>query len=366
MKINLHVTFLISAAIIFCCPFAFSQITVTRTDFANAGDITINANDTLPTVNAGSAGASQTWDLSALANHYQDTTVFSNPSSTPYASSFPSANLAGYNATNAAYYYLNASTSSVNAVGYVTDNPFTGTPLILSFVPPQPQITFPSTIATTFSNSSVASSGSFYLHMVLDSATNTTADSFRITQTTIRYSLIDGWGTTITPAGTFNSLRQHVIDSTNTQIEAYVLISNFPIGWQTLPFGGNSVSTNYNFFANGQKWSIAHLGTDSAGNVTSADYLVNVTIGIPEYSFAGSTDVVIFPNPSTGDVNISVLNNKAVALSVYDMLGRNTETIQLDNISVAHSFESYAKGLYSFRVSGKNGEHLSTGKFVIE
>ena len=365
MKKHLPATIFISALLL-SSSLVYSQITVTRTDFANVGDLTINANDTLPTVSAGSAGASQTWDLSGLANHFQDTTFFSNPSSTPYASSFPTANLTGYNPTNAAYYYINASSSSVDAVGYVTDNPFTGNPLILPFAPPQTQITFSSTFTTAFSGTSVAASGGFYMHLILDSATNTTADSFRITQTTIRHSLIDGWGTTITPVGTFNSLRQHIIDSTNTLIEAYVLISGFPIGWQTLPFGGNSVSADYNFFANGQKWAVAHLGTDSAGNVTSGNYLVNTVIGIPEYSFAGNTDVVIYPNPSAGRVNISVLNNNAAVLSVYDMLGRITETIQLNNISVAHTFESYAKGLYTFRVLAKNGEQLSSGKFVIE
>ena len=367
MKKNLplKIFFLVS----FCFSFSDSrsQITITRTDFASIGDMIINAHDTIPTVSAGSAGASQTWNLGGIMNHYSDTTVFSNPSSTPYAANFPTANLAGYNSRDSVYYYVYGSINSIDVVGYVAPNPFTGNALILPFSPPQPQITFSSTMGTTFSNTSTAASGAFYFHALLDSGPPMIeADSFRLTQTTTRTSLIDGWGTTTTTAGTFSSLRQKVIDSTNTVIEAFLIVGGFPTVWQTLPIGGNSVATDYYYLANGQKWAMAHLGTDSAGNISSAEYLVNTVIGIEEYSASGNNDVLFYPNPSKGEVNISVLNNKPAALEMYDMLSRKMETLLLNNNSVTHSFESYPAGLYMFRVLDKKGEFISTGKFVIE
>jgi hypothetical protein len=366
MKRNLLSRLTLTISLCICALVSVAQITVTRVDFAVAGDMTINANDTLPSVSTGSAGASQTWNLSGIANHYTDTTVFSNPGSTPYAANFPGANLAGYNSLEDAYYYVNASTSSVEIHGVVFQNPFTGNPLPLPFSPPQPQITFPATFGTAFSNTSTAASGAFYMNLVLDSSTNTVADSFRITQTVIRNSIVDGWGTTTTPAGTFNTLRQRIVDSTNTLIEAYVSIGGFPVGWQTLPFGGNEVSTEYSYIANGQKWAVAELSTDSAGNVTTASYLVNVVIGIDEFSASGNNDVIFYPNPSQGEVNISVLNSKADLLEVYDMLGKKIETLRLNGASLTHSFESLARGLYTFRVLDRSGAAISNGKFVIE
>jgi hypothetical protein len=100
--------------------------------------------------------------------------------------------------------------------------------------------------------------------------------------------------------------------------------------------------------------------------VTGAQYLVNVIIGIEELPVSGNSDVIFYPNPSAGEINISVLNNKASSLEVYDMLGRKTETILLGNNSLSHSFSSYANGLYTFSVFDKNGERISAGKFVIE
>lgn len=364
MKKNILRTFIFLFSFFYSLS-SFGQITVTRTDFADIGDMTINAHDSVPSVSPGNSGASQTWNLSGIANHYADTTIFSNPSSTPYAASFPTANLAGFNTRDSAYYYVNASVNSIDALGYVAPNPFNGNALILALSPPQPQITFPSTNATTFSNTATATSGAFYFFVVLDSSINLTADSFRITQTIIRNSVIDGWGTTTTPAGTFNSLRQHVVDSTATEVEAFVRLGIIPIGWQPA-FNDNGVSSEYYYLANGQKWAIAQVGTDSAGNVNSAQYLTNVVIGIEEFNFSGNDDVVLYPNPSQGEINISVLNHSAASLEVYNMLGRKTETILLNNISVSHSFEAYAKGLYSFRVLGKNGEPISSGKFIIE
>jgi hypothetical protein len=366
MSKTLHVKYFLFFFSCLCTASAFSQITITRSDFANVGDMVITAHDTVPVALPGNPGPSQSWDLSGIANHFADTVNFVNPGSTPYAANFPTANLAGHNSTDNSYYYLNASTGSIEITGYVAMNPFTGNPQPLQFSPPQTQTTFPSTAATAFANTSVASSGGFYMHLVLDSSTNTVADSFRITLTTIRNSLVDGWGSVSTPAGTFNVLRQHILDSTNTLIEAYVSVGGFPVGWQTMPFGGNDVTHDYYYLANNQKWAVAQVTTDDIGTVTAAQYMVNAVIGIDEHFFSGSSDVLLYPNPSNGNINISVLTDRATAIEVYDMLGRRTETISLANGSVNHSFELSAKGIYSFRVIGKNGESISNGKFILE
>src|SRR5678816_3233445 len=142
--------------------YARAQIIVTRNDFAHINDISVSAYDTVfAGITPGNAGASQTWDLSALQNHYVDTNYFMSPLSTPYPG-FTSANIAAYNSLDSTYTFIDANAGALNIVGYVIPNPFTGSPAVLSFSPPVTQITFPSTLLTTFNVSNDTAKSTFY------------------------------------------------------------------------------------------------------------------------------------------------------------------------------------------------------------
>ena len=363
MKRNLRLKFFLPVSLLFFAMAASAQITITRSDFGNAGDFAIMVHDTLhSTVTRGNAGASQTWTLTSLLNHFTDTTNFLNPASTPYAASFPSSNLAGYNTLDSSYYYINASSTGIYALGLVTPNPFTGNPLILSFSPVITQITFPSNMASAFTVTNATSISTFYYH---GTYTVFTYDSVRVTTTINRNSIIDGWGIATTPAASLNALRQKLTEYTVQVVDAYIVVP--PLGWQNISALGTSDTTiHYTYFANGQNWALAEINTNPAGNVTRAQYLLNPVNGIKENAFSGNKDVVFYPNPSAGETNISVLNRDAAALEVFDMFGRKTETLLLDNNSIRHSFSSHADGLYMFRVLDKNGKIISTGKLILE
>ena len=358
MKKQLHNYLL--AFLFFGIQFAQAQITVTRNDFANVNDIAVDAYDTLTGISPGSGGASQTWDFSALANHYADTNYFMAPSVTPYASTFASANIAAYNSLDSTYAFIDANTNILNIVGYVAPNPFTGSPLALSFSPPVTQVTFPSTVSTAFNvNNATAVSTFYYSGTYL----TFTFDSVRTTTIVNRTSNVDGWGTTITPVGTFSSLRQKMTDITDIAIEAY--LTTPALGWTPVPLGQTDTTVHYYYIANGQNWPVAEIQTNYSGATTSAQYLLNATNSVPEINASGK-DIIIYPNPSTGEFNVSSLSNKAVVLKIFDIDGKELERIAIDNSLRSFSVKSLAAGIYLFRVFDKTGSVIDTGKIAVQ
>src|SRR5262245_43198421 len=116
---------------------AQAQITITRNDFADINDYTVNAYDTVfAGITPGNPGGSQTWNFALMQNHYIDSNYFMAPAATPFASNYPSANIASYNSLDSSYVFIDANFSVANIIGYVLPNPFTGSPLPLSFSPP--------------------------------------------------------------------------------------------------------------------------------------------------------------------------------------------------------------------------------------
>jgi hypothetical protein len=359
MKKHLH-TFFCSLLFSGLALTAQAQITVTRSDFANVGDFTANAYDTvLAGVSPGNAGASQTWDFSNLQVHTIDTNYFVAPASTPYASAFTSANIAVYNSLDSTYAFVDANVNLLNIVGYVVPNAFTGTPVTLSFSPPVTQITFPSTMGTTFNVTNATGQSTFYYS---DTYLTFTFDSVRTTTTTNRASIVDGWGTTITPAGSFSTLRQRISEITSIAIEVYVVSP--ALGWQPVPLGQADTTIQYYYIANGQSWPVAQVETNNSGAVTSAQYLMNV-VGMAELS-AVNKDLNIYPNPSAGEFNVSRLNSKAAMLTVLDINGNEVDRINIDNSLQSFSMSSYPSGIYLFRVLDKAGAVISGGKLAVQ
>ena len=361
MKRHLR-AYLFSILLLGLAAYSQAQITVTRSDFADINDFTINAYDTVHTgITPGNSGASQNWNFSTLQTHYIDTNYFMAPSVTPYPSSFPSANIAFYNSLDSTYAFLDANSSLINITGYALPNPFTGSPLTLSFSPAITQITFPSTIATTFNVTNASGQSTFYYSGTYLSFT---FDSVRTTTTVNRTSIVDGWGTTVTPVGTFASLRQRLTEISDISIEAY--ITTPALGWTPVPLGQTDTTIHYYYIANGQNWPVAEIQTNYSGSVTSAQYLLNPIGSVPELTTNGNKDIVIYPNPSVGEFNVTVLNRKASLLKIFDVCGQEAGIISIDNSLNNFSMSSYANGIYMFQVVDKTGAILSTGRLAVQ
>ncbi|MEO6303619.1 MAG: hypothetical protein ABIP51_10630, partial [Bacteroidia bacterium] len=139
----------------------------------------------------GSAGASQTWNMTGLLVASSGTTTFMSVASTPSGSAFPAANIAGFDGANYAY-SNNTSASSLNQ-GAVGNN------VVFSYGNPETILTFP----TNFNNSG---SDAWQCIFTTSSITFTRSGTTTVTA--------DGYGTITTPANTYNNaMRMHFVQS---------------------------------------------------------------------------------------------------------------------------------------------------------
>ena len=79
-------------------------------------------------------------------------------------------------------------------------------------------------------------------------------------------------------------------------------------------------------------------------------------------------DFVVYPNPSNGMVNVSLISDDNVNISLYDVRGRRVYTELFDNNSVTFTkelnFSAIASGIYMLNV--ESGAKRTTKKLVIQ
>lgn len=321
---------------------SFSQITIVSTDLPGVGDVVTTAVDTMPSISIGSAGASQTWDFSSLDNNFQSSMSFVAPSSTPYASDFPSATLAfEESAGSGIYAYLLKNTNELSILGIEGD--FLGTGVMkLPMVPKNKMLEFPMTYGNTFTDAHTET-------IVLAGSTlGVPVDSVKIENTVNKTVTVDAFGSLTTPTSVYNSLRQKNVSITESQISALALGI-----WSPIAPASVDTSTEYTWWAidNSIAYSVADVSLDSVGNVMSASFLVaNPPVSVSETKPELKT-LNIYPNPSTTYFEVSSAEPVRV-VKVVDMNGKVVLTASKTRVDVS----TLPVASYIVRVEGLSGQ----------
>ena len=350
---------LVSALLLFPL-FLFSQITIDQNDMPNPGD-TIRTSTTynIGAIDFEVTGNDFTWDFSGLIPFSQSVDTFVSVSETPwlYKVVFLScSNLAkklqsfdqfpGIQVTDAYEFYKNSS-SEYKYVGYgVTLNEI---PIPNKFDEPDVIYHFPLNIGnidSSFSSHEMDIPGIGY------------SGGWKN-----RVNHADGWGTLITPYGSFETLR---VKSEITQYDSIYVDS----------LGGFPVYRNYTEY----KWLGTNFGlplctvTDDGilTEIVYIDSVRNLIIGIaPRYS--KNNNICIYPNPAKDKINIEVLIEES-AYTVIKLLSVNGEYVQKlflgtlnkgnQNLTLNFNRQLISKGLYflEFRIDKK----IIMKKVVIE
>jgi hypothetical protein len=174
--------------------------------------------------------------------------------------------------------------------------------------------------------------------------------------------MIDGWGTIITPVGSYNSIRQFERDSTIDSI--FVHIPPPGPGWvfyQT----STSVDTTYRWWSNSINYIVAEFSSNGKGGWNHQYYLSAIT-GV--YEPSASSAISVFPNPNNGKFQCSLLNNKQTIkeIKIYNLLGEvvyrspNSETLMPNTIDIS----SQAEGIYFLQVKTEEGSDVK--KIIIQ
>lgn len=379
---------LLASALSALCSLATAQITVTNATFPAAGDSLVYAIDELPLgINpATPPGGNQTWDFSTLQKDNNLSVVYRPANAGNQAANFPGADLV---ITGQGETYFNVTNTKFEALGYAGADPAGfGLNVVAKFNPPiaeryapmnffdikspntSLQLTFPTDqppLDSIFSNLPV------------------TIDSMRVSITTNRTEIVDGWGTTTIPGGAYPVLRQKRIDYTTTGIEVHVLL--FPgFGlWQDLGtiigggggggglgnFLGTDTTVTYRFYSNTEKEeiAIATMNNDQS-TVESIRFKNNATTPVIEPDLAFSGGIQAFPNPAVEWVRFDCSNivPGEYTLKIFNIIGKcvwkKNYTLS-GNTSFRVDLDDFKKGTYIYSLVDKQGNAVGTKRLVV-
>ncbi len=404
-----------------------AQVVLNASDFPSAGDVWINATDTLvASVDVGMAGANQTWDISAdLQADLVQTQFFVLPDTTPWAAFFPGANLAlGF--PGVGYNYLFINSMEALSLGFAGSDP-TGNfdqEFVVPFEDPQTVAVFPAEMGVSFTDMSA-----FSLTIPGDGVNFDSIRFKSITMDTVEY---DGWGTVTTPNGTYSALRSHTnttqidsvwayffgieffLDATVTHTQSWEWLSpqtKGPVATATVDeFGNWTVSWSllspppvaqftYQDMGNGLfqftdqsgnnpdswLWDFGDGNTSTEQNPThtytsSGDYTVCLTVSNSagtdtacqtiSVTVTGLTEawshlsLALYPNPASSELHVQIDWAEPLQWELYDALGRKVRARTFVQTATVQVTD-LPQGTYLYALRTPDGQLVARGQILV-
>ena len=348
-----------------------AQITVDQNDFAGAGDnVLVSNGDVTTTVDITTTGANQTWDFSFLVPQSQDTLEFLPLSSTNTNYSLYFVNIAfNTNRSNLAtsggaiptipgipitisdpynFYYKNANDYRQQGIGAT----ISGFATPIAYGNKDYVYNFPLDFNDADSSNSDWSLGL------------TGLGYYGYNQK--RVNNVDGWGTIITPYGTFSALRiVSTIEGADT-LYADTLGMGFSFA--------RPLTKEYKWIAKNEKIPVMQItttdvaGTEVVSAIVYPDSLRTTTVGLEALNTNSAFSV--YPNPAKDfiSLNFSVVKAEEVSLSVYDVKGSliykdENKWYAAGSHNKLISTQFLSSGIYTLQL--KSTDSLQTRKVVI-
>lgn len=295
------------------------------------------------TVDPGSVGANQDWDFSdvSFTGLPVFTTTVENPATTPYTSSFPTANYSEQTTQGNYAYYAITSTSEVLQGLYDVSS---GTAVVYS--DPINIIQFPLSYNSTQED---------------DFSSSSTVNGVQTTITGTYSVKYDGYGTLKTVNGTYNNVVR--LKSTKTEnntmtvgsISITTTTTSVTYGW-TLP------GSNISLFAIMDVTISTSLGQSSSSRSVVL-YQTEAATAITK-SALQNLDIAVGPNPAAESVTVDF---KDLASDHYDisLTDERGITVYQENTFVAYNgrhtinIANFPKGVYTMRVASATGGKTS-------
>lgn len=336
MKNKLYVVLF---AITLCHSAAYSQITITQADIPMVDMLGITASDSSSAIGVGTSGASQTWDFSAYVPTTFDTSYLSATSFTTNTV-FPTATFSSCAAATGfsmcSFGYINATGLFLVGVEQIMILGGMTVHNIVSMDPNNQIMSFP----FTYTNSR---SYSYVQHQI---STYTPASPYDSTKSVYHRTVdqsCDGWGTLITPYGTYNALRMVQIQS-----DIDTSYSHSSGAWSVSGTQALRYDTSYTWFAPG----IGTVATiSSRAPYRYSFYKQGITSGVASCAFTGAA---VYPNPATETLYI---NNAGIGtkLSLCDAAGRTVYNAVVNSNNYSIDMRACQPGLYLLQITDGSG-----------
>lgn len=335
----------------------FGQITITQSDMPSQGDtIRVSYASSTANVNHTATGPNFTWNFSALTPNAQQVLEFATPTALPF----------NFTAT---YGVLNPSPDSIPFIGAIPTN-FVDYYKNGSSGYRQVGSSFDYAPLGNFSIPIIYSSSDYVYRFPMNYNNIDSSDAayaFQLPglayfgQERHRVNRVDGWGTLITPYGTFQTLRvRSVVDAVDT--------ISFDTTGTGFSFPRPQV-VKYKWLSQNGKIALLEVeaqvfnNTETVTNVIYRDSIrSNVfQVGITENEIAGNV-TTLYPNPAQDQLNLLWTQpvQMQARIEICDMYGRVVATenagllpagIQSRSLNVA----TLTAGVYLVRIHSENG-----------
>lgn len=267
----------------------------------------------------GPAGANVTWDYSNASAYTTAALLVEAPSTTSYGSSFSTSTACLTVPVQNTYQYFTGN-GSLNYTGAV------GNGTVIAYSDPEKFLEFPI---------------QFGASLIDQFESNFISSGFSWLRTGTVSSLVDGYGTLITPAGTYTDVLRVKI------VEAY---SDYCADLSFINYYDNEM---YHYYKAGGHYPLAFSSyADFAGTIVESFQYVDVNVGIKEANLLAETSV--YPNPAQNIININNHNFETIQYSFADVFGRivlegtvNSSTLELSELP---------NGIYSLTLIDSNGK----------
>ncbi len=329
------------------CSIIQAQITVTSSDFPTVGDTLHFKVGNNNAFNSNATDTNYTWDFSQVQTNSERADTIISVTSTPIVYNvvfnFTVANLAyinqtppsmGVGLTVSDYYdFFKKGNSYYQKAGFGATINGVQTPV--KYDHPELYFKLPLTYGT------------------LDSSTSTYGLSIPnygyYGQTINRKHEADGWGTVITPMGTYNAIRVKETINTSDTIFSTSLNMGYRIN---MP-----VSYEYYWLTNGMRSYI--VKAYKTGNITTMEFLFNPALTVNKND---NSSVQVYTNPASTYITVTNNNHEHTTISVFNLTGEKVFSVQYtDNVQIP--VYQLPQGLYFLTLQTNTA--YSVSKFIV-
>lgn len=342
----------------------YGQITISSSDMPNSGDsVLISVTTNIDTNDVNLTGANYTWDYSTLTPDFQRYEKFDSPLTfpTPFNILFNPLNTSYGNENNIlttlpipgvtldmAYDFFKETSTQFRQIG--AGYTINGAPLPFLYSSNDIVYRFPMNYLDT-------DSCDYAFGLPIPSIGYYGSNGHRV-------NVVDGWGTLITPLGTYNTLR---VKSTIAAVDTFAL--------DALGFGTDiprPLRYEFKWLATAMQIPVLKVdATDVFGTMTinNIEYQDTVIAGVPQLSIADHSNdnfnSIVYPNPVLDNAIIQyTLSEKAnVKISLTDIVGKTisivtneSQTIGTFQKQINVSEMNLSQGVYFVVLETNNGK----------
>ncbi len=141
------------------------------------------------------------------------------------------------------------------------------------------------------------------------------------------------------------------------------IVSN-PLNGTVAVQGGDSILYTPNGGFSGNDLFTYEICDDGAPNLCDqASVTISVNTGINDPQI--ESYVLVYPNPSTTQINFITTYNKNFTVRIFDVVGKELNRIEISDSKNSIDISLYNAGIYSFEMYSLKNELIGKGKFVV-